>query len=108
MATSTRALQTSFTVEVGDWIRTKVLLTSAAAKLAEKHNLTPTMVEEMGKYHAGYPIVDERVTKGLVKRGIMVNGDEDSPDYRGYEFTPLGEKLCSKMFALVNLSLRKY
>ncbi|MBZ0286540.1 MAG: hypothetical protein K8I30_02920 [Anaerolineae bacterium] len=99
----TRQPRSSFDVKLGDWHMGKVILTSAAARLAEKYDLTPAMIEEMGKYSAGYPIADMRVVKGLVKRGIMkpMEDDEYGKDYGGYDFTALGERLCSQMFAVL-------
>ena len=90
-STKTRQPLQSIDVEVGDWIKAKVILTSSVSRLAEKYDLTPTMIEEMGKYRGGYPIVDMRVIKGLVKRGIMK--PMAGVDEGGYEFTALGRRL---------------
>jgi hypothetical protein len=86
-------------VEYGDWIKAKVILTSSVSKIAEKYDLTPAMIEEMGKYTGGYPIADMRVIKGLVKRGIMKPMHEGKDE--GYEFTTLGKRLCNQMFAVL-------
>jgi hypothetical protein len=97
--TKTRPPLQNIDVEVGDWIKAKVILTSSVSRLAEKYDLSPMMIEEMGKFTGGYPIVDMRVIKGLVKRGIMkpMAGIEDG----GYEFTSLGKRLCNQMFAVI-------
>jgi hypothetical protein len=95
--TKTRQPLQNIDIEVGDWIKAKVILTSSVSRIAEKYDLTPAMIEEMGKYTGGYPIADMRVIKGLVKRGIM------KPDAygEGYEFTSLGRRLCNQMFAVI-------
>ena len=93
--TKTRQPLQNIDIEVGDWLKAKVILTSTVPRLMEKYDLTPAMVEEMGKYTGGYPIADMRVIKGLIKRGIM------KPEGDGYEFTSLGRRLCNQMFAVM-------
>ena len=97
--TKTRQPLQTINVEYGDWIKAKVILTSSVSRLAEKYDLTPAMIEEMGKYTGGYPIVDMRVIKGLVKRGIMK--PMAGVDEGGYDFTSLGRRLCNQMFAVI-------
>ena len=87
-------------VKWGDLHMGKVILTSAAPKIAEKYDLTPAMVKEMAECVVGYPIADMRVVKALAKRGIMKLMDKNEPD-GGYEFTALGDRLCSQMFAVM-------
>jgi hypothetical protein len=100
MAKSTQQLPTSIDIQVYDIKRT-VILTDAVPKIMELHNLTPRMVQGMGESWGGYPIANVQINNALIKRGIMVNGDETSPNYRGYEFTELGKQLCSQMFKVV-------
>lgn len=91
-SSNTRQLPGNIDVILGNRVIARVILTSAVPKLAAKYDLTPEMIEEMGKFTGGYPMIDMRVVEGLVKRRII--------DLEG-EFTALGRRLSDQMFAVI-------
>ena len=88
----TQQLPSNIDVILYDEVIATVILTSSVSRIAEKYDLSPMMIEEMGKFTGGYPMIDMRVVEGLVKRRIMKTDGE---------LTGLGRRLCSQMFAVM-------